>query len=709
MTRLSLRQLDNLSPELNSHLKYGIVIDAGSSGSRIQIYSWIDTNFLMEKINNGEGDKYQDFITSDGLPIIKQGSSTNDFDSQLKIEEGISTYVGHVKDIGSNHIKILMDYASSIVPSEKQADTEVYLFATAGMRLLTLDQQKEILDEIYEYMKKNYYFRLKNRETNIRVITGEEEGLFGWISTNYLEHGFSVDADTHERQTYNFVDMGGASTQIAFELDKKITVDNKSVDAVDNAKKNKSDKNIISLNLNNLYGDTLDFNIFVITFLQYGVNETRRRYLEAFLDKKRKDENYQKLLKDKKTHNEIKKRKDEKKDDEENTGEPIPDNLKESNTNKAEMNEDDQPKEAPQPDDTNTKSNSNNDKNDKESEENEKDKIIWEDPCLPVNGRQDLIGPLDYVSMFGGEEGKFIENNVIIKGTGKYDECVKDVYPLLNSTVPCTSDSCLFNNIYSPYTDFDDDKFVAIGKYWDVTNVYHQAGLYDYDDFLKSSRDFCQTDWSHHLEDYNAGKYPALRRPYDLALNCFRSAYLENIIHNGYKIPKEDNEAIPFTTIAYINGTEASWALGALIQQISGTIGDYDPNATAAVSAATISSNFISNSHNLSICALAIIAAAGIILCRQKKENPDDYERTMEAVPLNGISTHEIDNTPESIYDQEIDVDQELEGISLPSQYETEDDGDDEAMDTNITINDNVNEYEIDKSNNDTDQLLSIN
>ncbi|OUM66184.1 hypothetical protein PIROE2DRAFT_24736, partial [Piromyces sp. E2] len=476
--------------------KYGIVIDAGSSGSRIQIYSWIDTNFLMEKIHNKEGDKYKDYITSDGLPLIKQGSSNDNFDAQLKIDT--EAFAGNAKNVGPKHVKILMDYAKSFVPSDKHADTEVYLFATAGMRLLTQVQQKEILDEIYKYIKDNYYFKMKDRETNIRVITGEEEGLFGWISTNYLQHGFSVDETTHERQTYNFVDMGGASTQIAFELDKKIEVNGKSMDALQNAKKNKSDKNIIKLNINNLYGDSLDFNIFVITFLQYGVNETRQE--------KRNDK-----------------------------GNAIPENLVESNKNSTII------------------------------DDNEKNRTVWEDPCLPINGRK---------------EGKFIEDNFTIVGTGKYDECVAEVYPLLNSTVPCTHDSCLFNNIYSPYTDFDDEKFVAIGKYWDIVNVYHQAGLYEYNDFIKSSKEFCQTDWSIHLNDYNTGKYPDLRRPYDLAMNCFRSAYLDNIIHKGYKIPKEDNKAIPFTTIAYINGTEASWALGALINQISGTIGSYDPNAT---------------------------------------------------------------------------------------------------------------------------------
>jgi len=683
---MNKRQLDNLSPELEDHLKYAIIIDAGSSGTRIQIYSWIDTNFLKEKIKNTEKNEYLKYITDDGLPVIGQGSSSDNFDYQLKIEGGISSYENKVKDI-DEHIKYIMDYAESVIPKNKYEETEVYLFATAGMRLLSLEKQEEILNEIYGYMKDNYKFKIKDKETNIRVITGEEEGLFGWISTNYLEHGFSVDEETNERETYNFVDMGGASTQIAFELDRKVKINGQSVNALENAKANKSDKNIIALNINNLYGDTLNFNIFVITFLQYGVNETRRRYLEAFLDKKRKDKEYKKLLEEKKINtNKLFKREPKAKAETETESETeiISETLTkykdivetdkdpndEDDINEEENEQEKQPSESKTDQSNNTNTDSSNKEMEKTPEE-EKGKIIWEDPCLPVNGRQDLIGPLNYVAMYGEEEGSFMEENIIIKGVGKYDECVKDVFPLLNSTIQCTSDSCLFNNIYSPYTAFDDDKFVAIGKYWDVVNVYHQAGLYDYDNFLKSSREFCQTEWSVHLNDYNEGKYPDLRKPYDLALNCFRSAYIENIIHKGYKIPKEDNEAIPFTTIAYINGTEASWALGALIKQISGTISEFDPNSSSST-AASISSNFISTSYSLSASALALIAVAGIALYRQRKNMP--HEAQPEEVPLNEIYTQDPNSSIDNMetYINNDGIYNENETISTNSHFEEE-------------------------------------
>ena len=48
----------------------------------------------------------------------------------------------------------------------------------------------------------------------MKIITGEEEGLFGWIAANYLMDSF-VGGNRDEKTTYGFLDM--ASTQIAFE------------------------------------------------------------------------------------------------------------------------------------------------------------------------------------------------------------------------------------------------------------------------------------------------------------------------------------------------------------------------------------------------------------------------------------------------------------------------------------------------------------
>ncbi|KAI8451304.1 nucleoside phosphatase family-domain-containing protein [Phakopsora pachyrhizi] len=50
------------------------------------------------------------------------------------------------------------------------------------------------------------------------VISGEAEGGFGCIAVNYLIVGFDKHGkDCKLASTYGFLDMGGASTQIAFE------------------------------------------------------------------------------------------------------------------------------------------------------------------------------------------------------------------------------------------------------------------------------------------------------------------------------------------------------------------------------------------------------------------------------------------------------------------------------------------------------------
>ena len=89
------------------------------------------------------------------------------------------------------------------------ANTLVLVRATAGMRLLALAEQSEILAEIDRLLA-----TMDFGTTSARVISGDEEGLFGWLTANYvlghLEHGGRFP-------TVGALDLGGASTQITFQ------------------------------------------------------------------------------------------------------------------------------------------------------------------------------------------------------------------------------------------------------------------------------------------------------------------------------------------------------------------------------------------------------------------------------------------------------------------------------------------------------------
>lgn len=96
----------------------------------------------------------------------------------------------------------------------------------------------------------------------MRIITGEEEGLFGWIAVNYLMDGFT--SMSSQRTTYGFLDMGGASTQIAFEPSPQ-----------ERAKS----PNLIDVRLRLLGGEEIHHEVFVTTWLGYGTNQARERYV----------------------------------------------------------------------------------------------------------------------------------------------------------------------------------------------------------------------------------------------------------------------------------------------------------------------------------------------------------------------------------------------------------------------------------------------
>ncbi|EJD02177.1 nucleoside phosphatase GDA1/CD39, partial [Fomitiporia mediterranea MF3/22] len=237
--------------------RFGIVIDAGSSGSRLQIYSWRDPRLVRHE--QGPKAYY-------ALPDVGKGTENAD-DWVRKVEPGISSF-GENPDGVAVYLAPLLDHAREHIPPSLHHETPIFLLATAGMRLLPTSQQEAILDAACDFIRFHSHFRVDNESaaghcgSSVRIISGEEEGLFGWVAVNYLMDQFTGNDD--DKTTYGFLDMGGASTQIAFEPSEE---------------ERTKTKNLIDVHLRLIGGEDIHHRVFVTTWLGYGTNQARERYV----------------------------------------------------------------------------------------------------------------------------------------------------------------------------------------------------------------------------------------------------------------------------------------------------------------------------------------------------------------------------------------------------------------------------------------------
>ncbi|XP_063117023.1 ectonucleoside triphosphate diphosphohydrolase 3 isoform X2 [Cavia porcellus] len=240
LTTLTLVQTRH-SQVIPPGLKYGIVLDAGSSRTTVYVYQW-----PAEKENN-TGVVSQTFKCSVRGP-------------------GISSYGDNPQD-APTAFEDCMQRVQQQVPVSLHRSTRVYLGATAGMRLLRLQNEtaaEEILASIQSYFRSQPFdFR------GAQIISGQEEGVYGWITANYIQGNF-LEKDLwhtwvhpHGAGTTGALDLGGASTQIAFAVG-------------DTGMQNASDVVQVAL-----YGYT--YVLYTHSFQCYGRNEAEKRFLALLL------------------------------------------------------------------------------------------------------------------------------------------------------------------------------------------------------------------------------------------------------------------------------------------------------------------------------------------------------------------------------------------------------------------------------------------
>ena len=154
---LTIVTRDTLAAETK---RYGIVFDAGSSGTRIHTYTWK---------TGGGGPKNEFDLVSDDL---------------LKIKPGLSAFKDSPQAAGAS-LAPLIEFAKQKIPAEHIASTPMFLMATAG-------------------------FMFKCAWAG--VLDGRDEGLYGWVTLNYLVDTLYPGG----QEPSGIIDLGGGSVQIVY-------------------------------------------------------------------------------------------------------------------------------------------------------------------------------------------------------------------------------------------------------------------------------------------------------------------------------------------------------------------------------------------------------------------------------------------------------------------------------------------------------------
>lgn len=130
-----------------------------------------------------------------------------------RINPALASFYGDAEGL-REYLSKLVSFAEERISSDLHAETAISLKATAGLRVIPLDEQKWIMREVHNILQ-NSNFSFSPAES--RVLTGGEEALFGLLATNIAFSNLTDKLDL----TMGAGDLGGSSQQIAFVIPPK--------------------------------------------------------------------------------------------------------------------------------------------------------------------------------------------------------------------------------------------------------------------------------------------------------------------------------------------------------------------------------------------------------------------------------------------------------------------------------------------------------
>jgi len=287
-------------------LRWGVMFDAGSTGSRVHVY-----RFRMP-VDTGASAAEQPLLEDEIFAEVKPGLSayvhggvgssqaTRDVGAPTVTADGAAGASEALSgpDAAAESLRGLLDLCMEAIPAAARSRTPLALRATAGLRLLGPEASEAILASIRRLFR-SYPFAMEADETRaVQVMDGAEEGVFAWITVNYLAQrlqDFKADEENHAHvaaatvagaaaptataeaspfpalrhghpKTCAILDLGGASTQIVFEPEfasyASLAPDTQNL-------------------LYTLPYGSNNYFLFERSYLGYGLMEARRRIKEA--------------------------------------------------------------------------------------------------------------------------------------------------------------------------------------------------------------------------------------------------------------------------------------------------------------------------------------------------------------------------------------------------------------------------------------------
>ncbi|NXT66148.1 ENTP6 diphosphohydrolase, partial [Chaetops frenatus] len=161
---------------------YGIMFDAGSTGTRIHIFKFAQ--------QPGETPR----LTHETFKALKPG---------------LSAYADDVEKSGQG-IKELLEVAKKEVPMELWKFTPLVLKATAGLRLLPGEKAQKLLEKVKEIFQASPFFV---RDNCVSIMNGTDE--VPTVAFSVLSY-IAGRLDDPQKRSVGMLDLGGGSTQITF-------------------------------------------------------------------------------------------------------------------------------------------------------------------------------------------------------------------------------------------------------------------------------------------------------------------------------------------------------------------------------------------------------------------------------------------------------------------------------------------------------------